>query len=73
MNFTLETGTNLTLLGILFLAFKFILPFIIGVILITIGYFALKYLFEKLQIEDENLTWLLLFGLFVLLVIIYMI
>lgn len=71
MDFTLDLGQNLTFLGILFLSLKFILPILIGIALLVIGYFALRYLFARLEIENQNLTYLFLFGLFVLLIIIY--
>lgn len=71
MNYGLDIGQNLTTLGLLFLALKFILPIFVGLVLLALGYFALKYLFNEFDIENRNLTYLLLFGLFVILIIIY--
>lgn len=52
MDISLDTGTNLTSLGIIWLILKYLLPVLIGIILIIIGFFALGFLWNKLEDWD---------------------
>jgi hypothetical protein len=48
-SFTLDIGNNLTGLGFLYLIFKFILPIIIGIVLIGIAIIAGIFIFNRLS------------------------
>jgi hypothetical protein len=71
MEYSLELGNNLTSLGIVFLFFKFLLPILIALVLLGIAFYAIRQILAVAQIENQNITYILLFGLFVLLTVIY--
>lgn len=68
---TIDVGSNLSSLGFAWLFLHYLLPVAIGIALIGVGILGIKYLISQLPYENRNLTWLLLFGLFVLLIVIY--
>jgi hypothetical protein len=55
MDYSLDVGNNLTILGLLFLGLKYLLPILIGVILIAVGYFGGKALIEKVETFDVDM------------------
>ena len=71
MDISLDTGSNLTSLGFLWLILHYLLPVIIGIILIAIGFFALRYLLDELNISfpSQDITLLLSVSLITILII----
>lgn len=56
---TFDVGTNLTFLGLLFLALKFILPIVIGAALLIGAYFAFKYFTNGIFPINVDKNWLI--------------
>lgn len=52
---TIETGTNLTALGFTWLGLHYLLPYIIGIILLALFIFAGIFLYNRLK--NSNLTY----------------
>lgn len=51
---TIDVGTNLTSLGFTFLALKYLLPLVVGLIIAGAGFFGLRYLLQQLNLDLSN-------------------
>jgi len=71
MDFTLDVGNNLTTLGVIWLALKYLLPVLIGLAIIIIGIFALKKFLPDIDFTDSKQALLALIaaGIVVILII----
>ena len=65
-----ETGEKLTFLGLIFLIFKYLIPVIVGILLILIALIAIEHLLAQLGITisstEEGLYALIMAGLIVI-------
>ena len=60
MNYSIDIGNNLTSLGFAFLALKYLLPLIIGIVLLVIFIYLIKWLFNYLGLQLNTPNQILL-------------
>ena len=59
MNYSIDIGQNLTLLGLLFLILKYLLPVIIGALLLIAAYFGFRYFTTGIFPINVDKNWLI--------------
>lgn len=69
MNYSLDVGQNLTSIGFAFLFLKYLMPVIIGLILLAVAYFGIKKLLEILDIELNQTTLLTILGILMIIAV----